>query len=185
MNKCVNECIRSWCISFLSPQLPEAARLVSSPARRPGPWARGRRSPSRQDSPGGSLTSPSMAPRQGFPGTDSCSSPTWASPPRGPAFTRSCAVSDPCALTPPPDSRSQWRWPGGASARATPPSRRRVLVLPARSGDGFWSPVRLVRLPTVARYRCWSRAVEKHRHTSQGEGVSPSLEVAEPTLGGI
>lgn len=37
MNKCVNECIRSWCISFLSPQLPEAARLVSSPARRQVP----------------------------------------------------------------------------------------------------------------------------------------------------
>lgn len=37
MNKCVNKCVRTWCISFPSPQLPEAAHLVSSPARRQVP----------------------------------------------------------------------------------------------------------------------------------------------------
>lgn len=89
-------------------------------ARTPG-W--GIHSPSRQGSPGGSLTSPPMSSRQGFPGVGDCSLPTWAaSPPHGRAFPWSCSslVLGFCELTLSPDSLSQWRWLGGASAQATP-----------------------------------------------------------------
>lgn len=148
----------------------------------PDPPALGRHSPSRQGSPGGSLTWPPMAPDE--------ASRAQKLDPHPPVLLLRMDQRWGGAA----GSRTGARWPRPRAASANgdggvrPPRKPRPRGpklgcsfsprwLRLRSGVLVW----LVGAPTATRDHCGSQAVQKHRHTLQGKGVSRSVEATEPT----
>lgn len=182
MNKCVNECVKSRRIPFWTPQVPGTARPLSSPPERQilrlwadthllgralrvvaspvPPWP-----PTRLPGHRSSLL------------THLCFSSAWISVGvelRGLGLER----VDPGPGQPQPMGTAGW------GLRASPaPEVRGLGALSCRAGCGCGPGVVVwqVGAPTATRDHCGSQAVQKHRHTLQGKGVSRSVEATEPT----
>lgn len=167
--------VKSQGTPFWSPHGSGTAQPSLVATRMPGPPAWSRHSPSRQGSPGGSLTCPLMAPsgawwhqRQllthlGF----ASSAPTHSAAARpGLGLVR----ADPAPWQPQPIGVAGW----GLHASRPSAVGGWAVCLPALAAAAAAG---------VPRNRCWIREVEKHRRAPQGKGIPRSVEAAKPTLG--